>query len=74
MSFFIIINESTRGLSGGIAITKDAEIGSFTWNQLSGLAVGLAGLVMIWYSARSQPQVSPEEDEIRGADLELASV
>lgn len=50
----------------------DAEIGSFTWNQLSGLAAGIGGLVLVWLMGRRQPVVSDEEDIARGADLELA--
>lgn len=52
----------------------DAEIGVFTWNQISGLTVGVAGLAMLWYMTKSQPGVSLEEDETRGADLDLISV
>lgn len=48
----------------------DAEIGNFTWNQLSGLAAGIGGLALVWIMGRNQPIVSPEEDEIRGANLE----
>ena len=48
----------------------DAEIGAFTWNQVSGLAAGLAGLVMIWVMGRREPLVSDEEDLLRGAKLE----
>lgn len=48
----------------------DAEIGVFTWNQVSGLAAGLAGLVMIWVMGRRQPLVSDEEDLLRGAKME----
>ncbi len=48
----------------------DAEIGSFTWNQLSGLAAGVVGLILVWYIGRRQPEVSPEEDASRGADLD----
>jgi phosphatidylglycerol:prolipoprotein diacylglycerol transferase len=48
----------------------DAEIGPLTWNQVSGLAAGVGGLLLIWYMSRSQPVVSPEEDVARGADLD----
>jgi len=48
----------------------DAEIGSYTWNQLSGLAAGIGGLVFVWLMGRKQPIVSDEEDVLRGAVLE----
>ncbi len=41
----------------------DAIIGAFTWNQISGLAAGVAGLAVLWWMRRSQPAVSEEEDE-----------
>ena len=41
----------------------DAEIGVLTWNQLSGLLAGLAGLVALWWLGRSQPIVTPEADK-----------
>ncbi len=47
----------------------DAEIGAFTWNQVSGLAAAIGGAVLFWYMGRSQPEVSAEEDERRGASL-----
>ena len=47
----------------------DAEIGAFTWNQVSGLAAAIGGAVLFWYMGRRQPQVSSEEDERRGASL-----
>ena len=48
----------------------DAEIGPFTWNQISGLAAGIGGLVLFWYMGRNQPEVSPEQDIERGAGSE----
>jgi len=48
----------------------DAEIGSFTWNQISGLAAGAFALILVWYMGRRQPVASPEEDALRGADLD----
>jgi prolipoprotein diacylglyceryltransferase len=42
--------------------SPDATIGSFTWNQVSGLAAGIAGLVMIWWLGRTQELVSVEAD------------
>ncbi len=50
----------------------DAEIGSLTWNQLSGLAAGIGGLVLFWYMGRRQPAVGDGEDAARGASLEEA--
>lgn len=41
----------------------DAVIGGFTWNQISGLAAGVGGLVLVWIMGRTRPLVSPEEDE-----------
>lgn len=43
----------------------DAEIGILTWNQLSGLLAGLAGLVALWWLGRSQPIATPEADRAR---------
>jgi len=40
----------------------DATIGSFTWNQVSGLAAGVAGMLAIWWMGRDQPEVSPDAD------------
>ena len=51
----------------------DAEIGSFTWNQISGLVAGIGGLVAVWVMGRKQPIVSVDEDTLRGAVLESAS-
>lgn len=48
----------------------DAEIGALTWNQVSGLAAGIGGLALFWYMSRRQPEVSPEEDVARGAEIE----
>jgi phosphatidylglycerol---prolipoprotein diacylglyceryl transferase len=45
----------------------DAEIGSLTWNQLSGLAAGLGGLALFMSLEKRQPQVSLEQDHKRGA-------
>ena len=52
----------------------DAEViaGTMTWNQLSGLVVSIGGLILFWLMRSSQPVVSPEEDEKRGAILEVA--
>ena len=48
----------------------DQELGSFTYNQLSGLAAGLGALLIFWLIGRKQPMVSTEEDVPRGAELE----
>lgn len=40
----------------------DAVAGSFTWNQLSGLAAGVAALVLVWWMGRTQDLVTPERD------------
>lgn len=48
----------------------DAEIGSLTWNQVSGLAAGIGGSLLFWYLGRQQPMVDEEEDARRGANLE----
>ncbi len=41
----------------------DATVGALTWNQLSGLLAGLAGLAAIWWLGREQPEVTPGADE-----------
>lgn len=33
----------------------DATVGPFTWNQVSGLAAGVGGLVLMWWIGRRQP-------------------
>ncbi len=48
----------------------DAELGSFTYNQLSGLAAGIGALVIFWLMGRRQPHVSDDGDVERGAELE----
>lgn len=47
----------------------DAEIGPFTWNQVSGLAAGMGGIALFWYLGRRQPPVSRDEDVEHGAEL-----
>lgn len=37
----------------------DATLGPFTWNQVSGLAAGLAGLALMWWVGRSREAVRP---------------
>jgi phosphatidylglycerol:prolipoprotein diacylglycerol transferase len=51
----------------------DAEIGIFTWNQISGLAAGVAGLIFVWYTGRRYPVVTSEEDKLWGADFDRVS-
>jgi hypothetical protein len=46
----------------------DAEVAGFTWNQLSGLAAGIGGIIMIWWLDRSQEFVTPENDAKIGAE------
>jgi len=45
----------------------DAELGQFTWNQISGLAAALGGIALFWYLGRRQPPVSRRGDIERGA-------
>ena len=40
----------------------DAEIGSFTWNQVSGLAGSLLGVALFYWYGRTQEVSSPEHD------------
>jgi hypothetical protein len=40
----------------------DAVVGPFTWNQLSGLAAGVGGIVMFFWFSRSQLAATPEND------------
>ncbi len=40
----------------------DATVGQFTWNQVSGLAAGVAGLVLITWAGRAQPEATPDAD------------
>lgn len=51
----------------------DAQVGSVTWNQVSGFAAGIGGIALWWYLELRQPAVSPEEDQKRGAVLEPAA-
>jgi phosphatidylglycerol:prolipoprotein diacylglycerol transferase len=48
----------------------DAQVGSLTWNQLSGLAAGVGGIALFMYLDKSQPRVAPERDQARGAVIE----
>ena len=45
----------------------DAVVGSFTWNQISGLAAGVGGLLLFWWMGRTQPVMTPERDQSLGA-------
>lgn len=47
----------------------DAELGPLTWNQVSGLAAGIAGLILFWYMGLHHPEVDPAADAQRGAFL-----
>jgi hypothetical protein len=44
------------------AESGDATIGIFTWNQVSGLAAGVAGIAAFLWLGSVQPVVSEEED------------
>lgn len=46
----------------------DAVVGGLTWNQVSGLAAGIGGLILFWWAGRSQSRVTREEDRALGAD------
>jgi phosphatidylglycerol---prolipoprotein diacylglyceryl transferase len=48
----------------------DAQVGSLTWNQLTGLAAGVGGIALFLYLDKSQPKMSPEGDQARGAAIE----
>jgi phosphatidylglycerol---prolipoprotein diacylglyceryl transferase len=53
----------------------DAEVLEIlTWNQLSGLAAGLGGLILLWWMGRAQPSISREGDHRLGAASPPASV
>ncbi len=52
----------------------DAEILSFTWNQVSGLGAGVGGLILFWWMGRAQPAITPEDDEGLGATPPAATV
>jgi phosphatidylglycerol:prolipoprotein diacylglycerol transferase len=47
----------------------DATLGPLTWNQWSGLAVGVIAVGVFWWLRRRVPVVSPEGDAARGAVL-----
>lgn len=51
----------------------DAQLGSVTWNQVSGFVAGIGGLILIWYLELKQPRVSLEADQKRGAVIEPAA-
>ena len=40
----------------------DAVVGGFTWNQISGLGMGIAGVFFFWWMTRTQPVVTDEVD------------
>ncbi|MGA7227987.1 MAG: prolipoprotein diacylglyceryl transferase family protein [Acidimicrobiia bacterium] len=41
----------------------DATLGPFTWNQVSGLAAGVAGVILLIWAGRTQPEATPESDQ-----------
>lgn len=45
----------------------DAVVGAFTWNQLSGLAAGIAALALVWWMGRTQEVVTREKDLVLAA-------
>ncbi len=44
----------------------DATLGSFTWNQISGVAAAFGGAVLFWWFGRQNPVVSPAIDGTLG--------
>lgn len=52
----------------------EAIAGTMTWNQLSGFAIGVAGVILFFVFRRSQPVISAEEDQKLGADLASVTV
>lgn len=51
----------------------DATIGSFTWNQLSGLAAGVGGLVMVWAVGRWRRAEAAAEPNAGSSEPEIGS-
>ena len=51
----------------------DAVVGSFTWNQVSGLAAGVGGLILVWWMGRTQPAITRERDKSLGANAPARS-
>ena len=47
----------------------DAEIGPFTWNQVSGAAAAVGGALLFLWFGRRKEVVSPESDAAMGAEL-----
>lgn len=47
----------------------DAVIGAFTWNQVSGVAAGVAALILTWWMGRSQDLVTPQNDRGRAEPM-----
>lgn len=47
----------------------DAEVGSFTWNQVSGAAAAVGGALLFWWFGKRKEVVSPEADASMGAEL-----
>lgn len=49
-------------------VSGDAVVGPFTWNQASGLAAGVAALVLVWWlGQRSDPVTEAADRELQGA-------
>lgn len=48
----------------------DATLGSFTWNQISGLSAAVGGAALFWWFGRRQPVVSPAEDRVLPGQVE----
>lgn len=46
----------------------DAQVGSMTWNQVSGFAIAAGALVMLFRFDRTQKLVTPEDDRKIGAE------
>ena len=51
----------------------DAVVGSFTWNQISGLVAGIGGLILFWWMGRTRPAITPEGDERLRANVPARS-
>jgi prolipoprotein diacylglyceryltransferase len=46
----------------------DASIGPISWNQLSGLAAGLAGVALLWWFRRGRPTKTAPPLAMAGSD------
>lgn len=72
--FLIDFTRNTDFGSDTAAASADATLGPFTWNQWTGLTVGvLAVSAVIWISrAKKTPLISAEQDEAYGASVAAA--